>query len=359
MTITKRKDSKYFIVDFRYKGRRYKASTRTTNRSEAKAFELEFRRRIRDQELLGLPDPVTFAEACQRYERTHPRARTNPKTAYDINRIVSRILRDFPKDITVADIKPWHIAEFRETLISQGLKPNSTNKYLGMLRAILRKCEIEWGLVTKAPAVKLLTVRPTKLRYLSLEEERALLETATPEIANFLTFLLGTGARCGEACRLTWDDVELGSVDSKGWVRFRTTKNGRDHGVPLTNRVRDMLRQMYAERPQGMDQVFYYRPALDCVHVSGKVLRRRGHPTPIRYPQHHFKRLRDKVGIKDITLHTMRHTYASRLVMAGVPIYEVSKLLNHSNISMTARYAHLSPQHLEKAVARLEATPCK
>ena len=58
-----------------------------------------------------------------------------------------------------------------------------------------------------------------------------------------------------------------------------------------------------------------------------------------------------QAGISDFRIHDLRHTFASWLVMDGVPLYDVSKLLRHSNIRMTERYAHLAPGYLQKAIA--------
>jgi site-specific recombinase XerD len=70
------------------------------------------------------------------------------------------------------------------------------------------------------------------------------------------------------------------------------------------------------------------------------------------------KRLGFNAGVTDrrekVVFHTLRHTYASRLVMSGVDLYTVQRLMGHSTISMTERYSHLAPDHLEKAVSRME-----
>jgi hypothetical protein len=60
-----------------------------------------------------------------------------------------------------------------------------------------------------------------------------------------------------------------------------------------------------------------------------------------------------KIGIKDFTWHTFRHTFASRLVMAGVDLRTVQELMGHKTLQMTLRYAHLAPKHQLSAVQRL------
>jgi site-specific recombinase XerD len=62
-----------------------------------------------------------------------------------------------------------------------------------------------------------------------------------------------------------------------------------------------------------------------------------------------------KAGLRDICLYTLRHSFISRLVQAGVSLPEVAALAGHRDIRMTMRYAHLAPQHLRHSIASLEA----
>jgi site-specific recombinase XerD len=67
-----------------------------------------------------------------------------------------------------------------------------------------------------------------------------------------------------------------------------------------------------------------------------------------------FRRGRERTGLRDVTLHTLRHTYASRLVLRGVSLYQMQKLLGHFSPFMTQRYAHLAPDALAASVAVLD-----
>jgi integrase len=67
-----------------------------------------------------------------------------------------------------------------------------------------------------------------------------------------------------------------------------------------------------------------------------------------------FKNACDRAGIKNLRFHDLRHTFATRLVLAGVDLATVSKLLGHSTITMTMRYAHPTPEALKKAVSKLD-----
>jgi integrase len=70
-----------------------------------------------------------------------------------------------------------------------------------------------------------------------------------------------------------------------------------------------------------------------------------------------FERARDAAGLdRDVVFHSLRHTYISRLVMAGVDLRTVQELAGHKTIQMTIRYAHLAPEHKRRAVERMEET---
>jgi integrase len=66
-----------------------------------------------------------------------------------------------------------------------------------------------------------------------------------------------------------------------------------------------------------------------------------------------FSNIAQKLDLQDVTFHTLRHTFASRLVLKGVDIFTVSRLLGHESIKTTQRYAHLSPGHFEETKDKL------
>ncbi len=75
---------------------------------------------------------------------------------------------------------------------------------------------------------------------------------------------------------------------------------------------------------------------------------------PLRDIRHPFEDATKRAGLVDFHFHDLRHTFASWLVMAGIPLATVSKLLGHKSLSMTMRYAHLSPKHMTAAVRVLD-----
>jgi len=183
-----------------------------------------------------------------------------------------------------------------------------------------------------------------KERYLSHEEETALADSMarhTPEVDDFghymmlaVPFLLDTGLRAGEILLTRTQDL-----GDRIWLPHGSTKSGRGRSVPLTPRARDCLTKMMASPVHRELQDLYWKDKT----VPTQRLGRR------------FKLEAARAGIEGVTLHTLRHTCASRLVQAGVSLYAVKEWLGHSTIQMTERYAHLAPSSLDSAAAALAA----
>lgn len=184
-----------------------------------------------------------------------------------------------------------------------------------------------------------------KERYLTPGEEKALLASmagnAAPADAeaqymlHMVPFLLDTGLRAGEA--IVDADQDRGDAV---WLRHGTTKSGRGRTVPLTARARAALTALLASP----------------VHTRLQARRAESKDKPTAWMGARFRAATEKAGIKGVTLHTLRHTCASRLVQAGVSLYVVKEWLGHSSITITERYAHLAPTNLAAAMAMLENT---
>ena len=155
--------------------------------------------------------------------------------------------------------------------------------------------------------------------------------------------------RAGEQFQLKWRDVSL----ERRLVSLPRTKSGKARHIPLNAvaysalQARKRAQQDYAARRKANkayhdDQVFVFRD-------EG------------RDPQHNYRRWFNEAlteaKIKNYSWHCNRHTFASRLVMAGVDLRTVAELMGHSSIQMTMRYAHLAPQHNRAAVDRLVRLP--
>ncbi len=140
-----------------------------------------------------------------------------------------------------------------------------------------------------------------------------------------MLFAAHTGLRASEQFRLKWSDIDTG----RSQVFVKKSKNGRSRHIPLSSGAKEALR---IARTYSDDKAVF----------------------PVMHNHRWFETVIRKVAIPEFTWHCLRHTFASRLVMAGVDIRTVAELTGHKTLQMTMRYAHLSPGHNTAAVANLD-----
>jgi integrase len=204
------------------------------------------------------------------------------------------------------------------------------NKEVWVLKNLCKSAR-EWGYVKVDPAggLKRMTESRGRVRYLTPDERKELLAAANPDLRLYILFALHTGARRAELLRLTWQNIDL----ETGLVHFIDTKNHDSRAVPMTATLRAKL--------EGLD-----RPKDPTAPVL-----------PPREPlvlTRAFSRLVQRLEIKNLTFHDLRHDVASTLAMDGVPLRTIAEILGHRDLRMTTRYAHVSPQHLRGAMQALD-----
>lgn len=167
---------------------------------------------------------------------------------------------------------------------------------------------------------------PGKLRFLTLEEEKRLMDAARLQSWVLLPLLIRlaivTGLRRGTLLALCWRDVALD--DESPHMAVGRTKNGDSHVSPITPDLVQEFRRMRRIKTDSDDLIF-----------SGKY---RHQPHDFR---HGFNEACQLAGLKDVTFHTLRHTSCSRLAQAGVGILAIAEHAGHRSLSMTRRYSHL------------------
>ena len=152
-------------------------------------------------------------------------------------------------------------------------------------------------------------------------------ESRNTDLLDLVEFALFTGMRRGEVLGLTWERVDR----ARGVVLVDITKNGRRHEVPLNSRADAVLARRGSKSTGlvfGSRRWDHFRTAWDLAVQRAKLV--------------------------DFHFHDLRHTFASWAVQRGATLQEVKDLLGHSSLAMVMRYAHLSPEHLRTAVARLD-----
>jgi integrase len=235
--------------------------------------------------------------------------------------------------ITTAEISRYHAERGVE-------KPTAANAELWFLKMVLQKA-VDEGLLARNPAtgVKRYREEKTRLRILTDDEVALLLAAASPRLVPLLRLLLTTGMRPHEAFALYWpfDGWDTDRKLSKAVVALdRKTifiprllaKNHKDREVPLSPELVTMFRGM----PKAS--------------ASGKVFRWKASPKP-------FTSAVVAAKLKNVTMYTLKHTAASRMIRAGVDIVTVAEILGHSDIKQTIRYCHSDVQSKRDAVAKV------
>ncbi|HBZ69528.1 MAG TPA: hypothetical protein DEP35_07280 [Deltaproteobacteria bacterium] len=343
MPVYRRDRSPHWVIEFEYQGLRYRRSSGTSRKSKALSIEAKWRQELLDEAIHGRREPLALSQALERYYKSVLLPRGKLASAKRHLHLMKRILTDLGPETRLEKLTTPVLSRWRDDLLAAGRKPATVNRHLDLLKATLNRAAREWGALATAPFVRSLPEKNQRTRFLSDEEEARLLAASPPYLRSLLVFLLGTGARVGEALDLVWRDVDL-ERPPNGVAFFLETKSDKPRGIPLTRVVHATLAELAKQRSRRSDFVFT-RPDLMGQRLDWDAVKTA------------FRRTRERARLRDVTLHTLRHTYASRLVLRGVSLYQVQKLLGHSSPIMTQRYAHLAPDALAASVAVLDRVP--
>ena len=232
------------------------------------------------------------------------------------------------------------IISFHTDMLSSGYRPSTANRPV-ILVSRMFNLAIEWETpgVTVNPAngVPLVEENNKQERFLTQDEtqrlSKAIQKSRNKTLPFIITMLLLTGARKSEVLNAEWQHFDF---DKKSWL-IPLPKSGKARHVPLSDGVINLL-----------DNV---RRIKDCPYVfpnpkTGK---------PYIYIFHSWDTARKKAGLGDVQIHDLRDSCASFLINAGLSLYVVQKILGHSQIQTTQRYAHLSQETLLDAANQLSA----
>jgi len=217
------------------------------------------------------------------------------------------------------------------------VSPATVNRELAFVKRVFAVA-MENGLVEKNPAklVKFLGEPSGRVRFLSDEEETVLRAAVGEKDWPVIAFALNTGLRRGEQFNLRWENVNL----ANRVLTIPRSKHGGSRHVQLNDTAMAVLRAL----PSRFHSRWVFPGVAGKTPMNANNFRYRVFDPALR-----------RAKIEDFTWHDLRHTFASRLVMRGADLRSVQELLGHKTLTMTLRYAHLSPAHLHQAVKLLDA----
>lgn len=314
---------------------------------------------------------MLWGEWCDRW---HPTRRIEPSTIRSGAATLRRVRARWD-GVRLDEIRPMALRQWVREL-EQHLAPSSVRNHFSLLSASLRVAQTE-GLIEMNPCrgIELPPLPPAEERYLTDAEVSRVMYHLDGPYRMLGELLVGTGMRLSEACGLHWHRVDLGRgvVDViETWDRdagaMKAYPKGRKRRtVPMTPELtaalvrwhdmrtpRDVCGRDHAKhaaarsraRARGVDPVDRCRSGLVIPGPLGAPMN--GH----NFGKRQWARAVESAGV-DATVHALRHTYASRLVTAGVSLTRVQKLLGHVSIVTTERYAHLQDDGHEEIRAAL------
>ncbi|MBF0188089.1 MAG: tyrosine-type recombinase/integrase [Magnetococcales bacterium] len=226
-------------------------------------------------------------------------------------------------------VTAFHVSKFvmyRESRLNEGITPGTLNREHAYLRGMFHELGRlgVWGGGNPLQGLRQLKIPERELSFLTLEEIERLLDAAaksrSQNVRLVIEVCLSTGARWSEAESLCLEQVHDGRVDFVG----DRTKSGKNRSVPVSLELVEKLRSRRSER----GRIFQ-----GCYGAFRRCVKRAELDLP-----------RGQLS------HVLRHTFASHFMMNGGNIITLQRILGHQSLTMTMRYAHLSPDHLKEAV---------
>ena len=260
------------------------------------------------------------------YSKANKALSTFERDQFSIGHLTSFFNGKYLFDVTPELIEKYKVMRLKK------VQPAAVNRELACLKHMYTKA-IAWGYVKINPAksVKLFKEPPGRLRYLKPDEIENLLASCPRHIRPVVLTAVNTGMRRGEIFNLKWRDLDLENRK----LTVVNAKNNESRVIPINQ-------TLYEE----------FKTLLKV--ATGEYVFSRRNAEPLKDIRTGFAVALKRAKIKDFRFHDLRHTFDSHLVMQGVNLRAVQQLMGHKDIKMTMRYPHLSPEHVQQAVEKLD-----
>lgn len=315
-------------VDYYANDERIRESTGKANRREAEKF-LALRISEVERGVFVKPVRMPLSEFGERYVAHAKKHKRSWKR--DVQMLGH--LQGFFGNVDLDDIGPLRVEAYQDARIRK-VCPATVNRELALLKHMFNLAE-RWQVYPGKNPVRLVPfLREDNLQFqtLSEDDELKLLSSSPPYLRELILFAINTGLRSGEIFNLKWEVVDLNTKRIKPIVM----KTRRSLELPLNETAFEILE---ARRAVKHGPYVFYNAATGDRFKDTK----NGLQSAVT-----------RAGLSDITWHTFRHTFASRLTTSGVDLVTVKELLGHSTITVTMRYAHSNIEEKTRGVARLK-----
>lgn len=341
MATLRKKGSKYFI-DYRANGRRIRkavGSSKKIAELALKDFEVKIARKelgfeAKDQALARLLDE--FKVYCG--TNLAPSTQTRYKAIVDnFQRFLSAIYYSLTK---LSQFHPKVFEDFKGFRKQEGAEHRTINAEMIVIRMMFRLA-IQWGYLKDNPTdgvSKLRVATTVAPKFLTEEQCKQLLEASDDFLRPIFFTFLNTGMRKGELENLEWGEVDFDRKKIKIRVKDDWAPKSNEREIPINE---GLLAVLLEQQRKAKKSRYVFPDEKGKRIYKNRLLCR-------------FKTLakRLKFGEAD-TIHSLRHTFASHLVMKGVDLATIKNLMGHSDIDTTMIYSHLTEKHVDEAVDRL------
>lgn len=309
-------------------GQRIRQSTGTTDRKAAQHLHDKLKAEIWEVQQLGNRPQKSWQDAVIRWL-------DEKSTKADIDKDRQKLiwLHQYLGNINLDEISKDRIDQIASIKKEQA-SPSTANRYLALIRSILRAARDEWEWIDRVPAVRLYSEPKRRIRYLTEPQAIKLISFLPSHLADLAAFTLSTGLRQSNASYLMWEQVDL--ARRVAWIHADQSKSRKAFTVPLNEDAIAILKRLLST---GSEYVFTYK----------------GKPVARTSTKAWYKGL-ERAEISDFRWHDLRHTWASWHVQNGTSLQELQELGGWSCYEMVLRYAHLSAEHLKTASERISGT---
>jgi len=349
MGLYRRPDSNVWWMCFSVNRKLYRRSTDTEDRKLAEKIYAKVQTQVTESKWFDVDEAGlrTFDEMMEKYLEEYSKV-YNAESTYEKNTNLLKHLNLNFSGLKLNQITAKLITGYKTIRLSEGASPASVRNELRLLGHAFNVAIKEWEWIKENP-VSRVSFKELKAstvdRWLTQAEERSLFEAAEGklygQLKDIIIIALNTGMSQEEILKLEWRNINL----------FRKTiittrkKTAKTRTIPINDTVVELLKQRIRVRHiNGIEYVFF--------NSAGNMI------DTGKLKKVFIKTVKD-AGIENFRFHDLRHTFATRLVQKGVDLYKVSKLLGHTDVSTTQRYAHHYPESLRDGVEVLDRLSVK
>ncbi|MFC3692282.1 MULTISPECIES: tyrosine-type recombinase/integrase [Methylopilaceae] len=366
MSVFKRPDSTGWHYEFVVRGVRLRGKAPYDDKRQADAWLKAEKARVKAAAADKVAAPsMTFDAAADRYWTEVGQHSKERDLAANLERLVLWVgqrtpISDINNDLVArlvarrrADIKTNAAAgivkdeEGRPVLVS----PSTVNRSVtALLRRIMTRARKAWEIPLREPdwSQHMLKEPEERVRELDFAEEERLFESLRPDYRPITAFVLVVGLRRETAVTLTWNQIKW----AEGQLRVKG-KGDKWQTLPITPAITEILWPLWQNRDPSIEQVFTYTAERTRTCATSKKQFVRGKRYAITYSGwgNELARACKAAGVVDFKLHDTRHTAATRTLRGSKNLAAVQKLLNHSDVKTTMKYAHVLVDDVAEALS--------